>query len=767
MFDAGGIEYNIDVETGQLLTADRQVGKFNNKAQKGFTKTTKVADSVSKAIKGTALAATAAALAVGGIAAKIAQANIELDNMSRQARISANDFKALESATSRYGVTGEKIADISKDISDRLGEFITEGSGEFDPFLQVIKATSTEAEALAKEFQTLSGPDVLARMVSMMEDAGASSAQMTTALEAMASDASKLTPLLLDNAKGMREMTGRYKEINGATLVTPEQRESLLALHTNMGLLTGVIGNVTEKIVAGLAPNLNEMIITLAESIPGAIDYLRASFTALFNIVGSDEFLNVAKVYGNQWVDAYNSITQTISDLWDDFKGLFSDSSSWASQSVNFISKAFAQLPNNISTVIKVVATLFAEFVDDIKSLGKFIGTALSTDALINPQKMVASFAKLKEQLKASGAVSKEIIVDLLDENQKLNEQQDEAAEKAIADLKKKIELEKEILSLKGKQTTIESTEGDVSGNLFEAVDPITGKVDPNAPVETSTEDSSLIDGKKYSTEEAESFARGLIGEGMTKIEQMEQDEEKLQELRDQSLLNEELYLEAMNSLQAEMLKERGSLVEQGLGGILTIMENFGDEQSGIYKAMFALQKGFAVAQAAVSLAQNVSQAASVGFPQNIPFIAGAVAQGAQISSMLSSANYQGGRRFGGNVVSGGTYEVNESGVPEIYSAGGKDFMTASENAKITPMSQVGGMGGVTVNVINNMPGAQVVESEDGSGNVTLEVVQAEVEKGRRGAVSDVAGDIASGNGKVSRSLKQSFGLQQRAGVGR
>jgi hypothetical protein len=767
MFDAGGIEYTIDVETGQLLMANRQVGKFNDKAQRGFTKTTKVADSVSKAIKGTALAATAAALAVGGIAAKIAQANIELDNMSRMAKVSANDFKALESATSRYGITGEKIADISKDISDRLGEFITEGRGEFDPFLQVIKATSTEAEALAKEFQTLSGPDVLARMVSMMEDAGASSSQMTTALEAIANDASKLTPLLLDNAKGMREMTDRYKEINGATLVTPEQRESLLALHTNMGLLTGVIGNVTEKIVAGLAPNLNEMIITLAESIPGAIDFLRASFTALFNIVGSDEFLNVAKVYGNQWIDAYNSITETISELWNDFKGLFSDSSSWASQSVNFISKAFAQLPNNISTVIKVVATLFAEFVDDIKSVGKFIGTALSTDALINPQKMVASFAKLKEQLKASGAVSKEIIVDLLDENQKLNEQQDEAAEKAIADLKKKIELEKEILSLKGKQTTIDSTEGDASDLLFESTDTNpSGEAGGKAnPVEDG--ESSLIDGKKYSTEDAESFARGLIGEGMTKIEQMEQDEEKLQELRDQSLINEELYLQAMNALQTEMLKERGSLVEKGLGGILTIMENFGDEQSGIYKAMFALQKGFAVAQAAVSLAQNVSQAAALGFPQNIPFIAGAVAQGAQISSMLSSANFQGGRRFGGNVVSGGTYEVNESGVPEIYSAGGKDFMTASENAKITPMSQVGGMGGVTVNVINNMPGAQVVESEDGSGNVTLEVVQAEVEKGRRGAVSDVAGDIASGNGKVSRSLKQSFGLQQRAGVGR
>lgn len=73
------------------------------------------------------------------------------------------------------------------------------------------------------------------------------------------------------------------------------------------------------------------------------------------------------------------------------------------------------------------------------------------------------------------------------------------------------------------------------------------------------------------------------------------------------------------------------------LGGMADLLKNAQGEQSGIYKAMFAASKAFAIASATVSLWQNVSKAMSVGFPMNIPFIAGALAQGTSILSSLSS----------------------------------------------------------------------------------------------------------------------------------
>lgn len=80
-------------------------------------------------------------------------------------------------------------------------------------------------------------------------------------------------------------------------------------------------------------------------------------------------------------------------------------------------------------------------------------------------------------------------------------------------------------------------------------------------------------------------------------------------------------------------------------------------EQSKAYQVLFALSKGFAVAQAAVALAQNVAEASKVGFPQNLPLIAAAFAQGAQIASLLSGANYSGasGYATGGKIRGPGT----------------------------------------------------------------------------------------------------------------
>ena len=69
------------------------------------------------------------------------------------------------------------------------------------------------------------------------------------------------------------------------------------------------------------------------------------------------------------------------------------------------------------------------------------------------------------------------------------------------------------------------------------------------------------------------------------------------------------------------------------------------------------MSKAFAIAQAAIALAQNVAEASKVGFPANIPMIAGAIAQGATIAGLIAQATFNGGGGYasGGHVRGPGT----------------------------------------------------------------------------------------------------------------
>lgn len=92
-------------------------------------------------------------------------------------------------------------------------------------------------------------------------------------------------------------------------------------------------------------------------------------------------------------------------------------------------------------------------------------------------------------------------------------------------------------------------------------------------------------------------------------------------------------------------------------GSMAEIAKAFAGEQSKTYQVLFAISKGFAVAQLATSLAINVAKASEAGFPQNLGLIAAAMAQGAQIAQILAGANYSGGQGYatGGRITGPGT----------------------------------------------------------------------------------------------------------------
>lgn len=110
--------------------------------------------------------------------------------------------------------------------------------------------------------------------------------------------------------------------------------------------------------------------------------------------------------------------------------------------------------------------------------------------------------------------------------------------------------------------------------------------------------------------------------------------EQQYQDLKTQIMMaGEQQRNDVMTANNAMLLGATGDL----FGGLADVLKNAQGEQSSIYKTMFAASKAFAIAQASVLLWQNVSKAMAIGFPQNIPFIAGALAQGTSILTSLSS----------------------------------------------------------------------------------------------------------------------------------
>ncbi|MFL9510796.1 tape measure protein [Acinetobacter baumannii] len=105
-----------------------------------------------------------------------------------------------------------------------------------------------------------------------------------------------------------------------------------------------------------------------------------------------------------------------------------------------------------------------------------------------------------------------------------------------------------------------------------------------------------------------------------------------------------------------DRLNAQIALGGQMMGSLTSMFGSMFGEQSKAYKIMFAADKAYAIAAAGIAIQQNIAAASKVGFPYNLPLIAGAVAQGASIIANIRAIKDQGFAE-GGYTGSGGKYE--------------------------------------------------------------------------------------------------------------
>jgi hypothetical protein len=168
--------------------------------------------------------------------------------------------------------------------------------------------------------------------------------------------------------------------------------------------------------------------------------------------------------------------------------------------------------------------------------------------------------------------------------------------------------------------------------------------------------------------------------------------------------------IEAINRELAQQSMQNAELI---FGGLATAMKNAHGEQSKEYRAMFAMQKAFALATAEVALYTDMAKASEAGFPANIPLYLKAAADGAQIISALSSMSYSGAYDAGGRVPGGSYGDVGERGWELVR--GGKVAGPAQVVGREATAAMLGGGGARPIRIVNAFDGGEAVRGFLGS----------------------------------------------------
>ncbi|EMA4784390.1 tape measure protein [Providencia rettgeri] len=201
------------------------------------------------------------------------------------------------------------------------------------------------------------------------------------------------------------------------------------------------------------------------------------------------------------------------------------------------------------------------------------------------------------------------------------------------------------------------------------------------------------------------------------------QEQQKLEALEKYRLIdteNAQLYEDAKTAIMQQATFDRERILKQeqdeyknNMAGLLgstsefasSLAGAFGDavgESNAAYKALFAVSKAFAIAQASLNLQTAIGNALAMPWPANIPAIAQAMAAGSQLVNAVRGVNY-GGRRYGGNVSGGNPYRINESGESEIFQTyDGKQAFIPNKSGKVIPADKAGGNKNINVSIIFN-----------------------------------------------------------------
>ena len=207
-------------------------------------------------------AATAAKTAALGLVYSTAAYSDEIARSSKLANTSIQDFQELAVASQTVGIEQDKLADILKDVNDKMGDYAQTGGGAMADFFEFI---APKIGVTAQQFKNLSGSDALQLYVSSLEKANLSQADMTFYMEAIASDSTLLLPLLEKNGEAYKALAKEAGEYGA--ILSEETIEQNRKFTKELKSLDNMVDGVRRTIGNQLIPVFNEIIKDFKEFI--------------------------------------------------------------------------------------------------------------------------------------------------------------------------------------------------------------------------------------------------------------------------------------------------------------------------------------------------------------------------------------------------------------------------------------------------------------------------------------------------------------------
>ncbi|MWP40195.1 tail tape measure protein [Rhodobacter sphaeroides] len=229
--------------------------------QKGLKKAQSSLGAAAKAFGALSAIGATVGAAMTGIVVPTARAANEISRLAQVANTTPQTLQRWSAAAKSVGIEQEKLADILKDVNDKVGDFLSTGGGEMKDFFEKI---APKVGVTAKEFRALSGPQALQLYVSSLEKAGVSQAEMTFYMEAIANDATLLLPLLRNNGAEMERLGDQAADLGA--ILGDEAVAALRDAHLALGQMATAVSAARDRIAAELAPAVEAMAVAFTNS---------------------------------------------------------------------------------------------------------------------------------------------------------------------------------------------------------------------------------------------------------------------------------------------------------------------------------------------------------------------------------------------------------------------------------------------------------------------------------------------------------------------
>ncbi|MDS1707972.1 hypothetical protein QPL23_16160 [Escherichia coli] len=689
----GTIYYEVDARTGKLLTAGKQADDAFDRIERGAMK----ADSGVKKLN-TQMTKTSAAVKTN-LSPAIRNASYQIADLATQLQMGGNALQAFAvqgaQLLSGFGTMGA-VAGAVLAIAGAMGGSLAQGADSAAGSVEYLDKAITKLNEViavneqgvtvmtdsyanlskvnaevAKQMRNMAEIQAIAALRDLKEQAGQAQGEMSSfwrGLQGGKADAQAAAQALDD----LGITTNDYKEAIAILNANQPTTQAQMATLAKSVMYIGEEYNLTNQQAYEFIRALNKAATTKT---PEAMQELSGFMQVLLQDTenGNEAFRELAI----KFVDAQTKGAM-LEDQLNRLKGAISDAATEARNA-------------NFTTMLNTVAARLATI-----EQGWEAGVRMQMKAQGYTEEQIDEYVNMETAYRDAKAA--------LDEKNKADREAIALSKRQAAEAARKAKQEEAEAQRKAKQLAAQKEQAgrftqQVMTEYQTTVDPATGQaLNPAAQVEMQEQQkkAALDKYRQLGVLDEQQYQNTL-----TAIQ-------KTASMRRQQIIKDEA--DTLFNNQQQLIGSFGDF----FGELAGVISDGAGEQNAAYQALFAVQKGFVLASAALSLQKALAEANALPFPANLPAYAQAMSAGTQIISAIRGIAFGGGRYNGGAVGAGNLYRVGEHNRPELFQASnGAQYMIPGDGGRVIPNRDISGGGDVNLNVTNNIQTTNGFSDED------------------------------------------------------